>query len=895
MNRLVTFVLDNPKRKAFAKAVVKRSPFLEGLARRMLSHATTGRTASLSGKIRAVLMAIRGDLARRVLDSGYFDPDFYSQSTGIEFSSGLDAAAHYLHHGEVHNHRPSRLFDPLVYRLNNPDLSRIVTPLVLHYADHGFKEGRTAVLEFDDIVLSGAQRHFTDRATIVIGAHEATVTGAPILALNLARHLNKSFNVVILLLGEGVLVEEFRKHSCLVMSLKRNSLPMSAILLHERLLKKIKEDYGLDYIIANSSETEPLVLAAYLARAPVLTLVHEFAEYVLPFEKMRNILIYSSKVVFSSNLTKISAERPFKPEFRHTAVIPQGKSDIPNPESSTDSAYLVELLKDKERSGFFLCIGCGQVQIRKGVDLFVATAHKVVQELGAHAVKFVWVGNGYDPENDMQMSVWVRDQIHRSGLEEVVKIIPALGSDALERLYREADAMFISSRLDPFPNVAIDAITAGLPLVCFDKTTGVAEYIAAIDGLEDLVAPYLDIVAAAAALTKIAKDKRFRQKIRTEFQRLAVRTLDMGTYVDQLKELLREGAEIVAQEQHDIRTLQAEGILKETMLGKTVEPNLYGEDVAMRYVRFVATGVQGGSGCTKRPLVGFSPHIYMAKNPDVSRPPFPNPLASWIRAGKPHGPWWRNVVRIPEHEEVAASRLKVALHLHLHYPEMIDDLLSRLTVNKSRPDIFISVTSESGERRVRRRLKGYRGGSVEIRHVLNRGRDLGPMLTEFGSKLMEYDVIGHLHGKKTVDVNDRGLVSQWREFLLQNLLGGQFPALDVIASLFEDQDNLGMVFPEDPNVVGWTENFTEGVKLAERIGLKSQLSTAIEFPVGNMFYARPKALAPLFEAGFAWDDYPSEPLPYDGTILHAMERLTPVICESQGYYWLTTEVPGVTR
>jgi lipopolysaccharide biosynthesis protein len=62
-----------------------------------------------------------------------------------------------------------------------------------------------------------------------------------------------------------------------------------------------------------------------------------------------------------------------------------------------------------------------------------------------------------------------------------------------------------------------------------------------------------------------------------------------------------------------------------------------------------------------------------------------------------------------------------------------------------------------------------------------------------------------------------------------------------------------------------------------------------------MFWARTKALAPLFDLNLGWNDYPEEPVPYDGTILHAFERLLPFIARHAGYRFATTHIPGVTR
>jgi lipopolysaccharide biosynthesis protein len=67
------------------------------------------------------------------------------------------------------------------------------------------------------------------------------------------------------------------------------------------------------------------------------------------------------------------------------------------------------------------------------------------------------------------------------------------------------------------------------------------------------------------------------------------------------------------------------------------------------------------------------------------------------------------------------------------------------------------------------------------------------------------------------------------------------------------------------------------------------------FPVGTMFWARSAALESLFSLGLDWDDYPPEPLPIDGSMLHALERLLPSIVEHAGYGRRVTFAPGVSR
>ena len=410
---------------------------------------------------------------------------------------------------------------------------------------------------------------------------------------------------------------------------------------------------------------------------------------------------------------------------------------------------------------------------------------------------------------------------------------------------------------------------------------------------------YSSRVVFPSQQAKLAAEQQFGTKfghaaiLQAETQ---ITTSDKANYYDEVQELLKSCAAIREQEEADKVTLRSEPTLEKAPPGAS--PEFSEEDFITRYVRLGAAGIRRGlSGDTpRRPLAGFSPHIYATEHPYVDQPPFPNPLADWLRSGRRDGRWYRNVIRLSDFSEVRASRLRIALHIHLHYAELIDDFLLRIQSNQTYPDLFVSVTSEASERHVRNRVRSYGGSKINVRLVPNKGRDIGPMLSEFREELLDYDLLGHLHGKKSEgNTDDQSFGNRWRELLLQNLLGKRVAAIDIIASLFESNHELGLVFPEDPCIVGWTGNFEKAEELKKRVGLNMSLPAEIEFPVGNMFWARPKALAPLFEAAFSWDEYPSEPLARDGTMLHAIERMTPTICESQGFQWITTIVRDIAR
>jgi len=206
------------------------------------------------------------------------------------------------------------------------------------------------------------------------------------------------------------------------------------------------------------------------------------------------------------------------------------------------------------------------------------------------------------------------------------------------------------------------------------------------------------------------------------------------------------------------------------------------------------------------------------------------------------------------------------------------------------------VSSETILARLEPVLKIYSGRVADVRVVPNRGRDIGPLFTSFGRKWMdEYDVIGHLHSKKSADLNDGTDGRIWFLFLLENMIGGHHAMADTILNQMEKDPSIGLVFPDDPYALGWAENYQYAESLCQKMGVHTLPQGYLNFPVGTMFWARSKALEKLVDLGLNWEDYPVEPLPCDGSVLHALERLLPVVSEDAGYRTVATHVPGVTR
>jgi lipopolysaccharide biosynthesis protein len=317
-----------------------------------------------------------------------------------------------------------------------------------------------------------------------------------------------------------------------------------------------------------------------------------------------------------------------------------------------------------------------------------------------------------------------------------------------------------------------------------------------------------------------------------------------------------------------------------------------GMDGAVR--RFVRSWGNGFS--LRKPFPGFHPGIYREQcgytNPEI------NPLAHYIRAGSPGGPWSYEVIAPSSAKAEVDKRLKpsVALHLHLFYPDLAPIIVERLNANRIRPDLFVSVASNANSHDMEGIVKNYEGKTIDIQAVPNRGRDIGAFLTAFGERITsQYEFIGHFHTKKTLELANREVGTTWFSFLLENLIGGRHRMMDSILEKMTADPSIGLVFPDDPYVEGWSDNLEISRLLASRMGLMEPKNQYFNFPMGTMFWARSSAIRSLIVLNLSWEDYPAEPLPYDGTMLHAIERLLPFIVDAAHYRSVVTNVPGITR
>ena len=253
----------------------------------------------------------------------------------------------------------------------------------------------------------------------------------------------------------------------------------------------------------------------------------------------------------------------------------------------------------------------------------------------------------------------------------------------------------------------------------------------------------------------------------------------------------------------------------------------------------------------------------------------------------------RLAVRLNRIKASSAPSLQLAVHLHVHYLDTLEPLLARLEQCQSGLggfDLWVSTDSSSKAELLTQQIQAsclmHQLGSLQVRICANRGRNLGPLLLDLWPELKRYGLLLHLHGKRSVESN---LGHDWLQELLETLLPSA-AEVEALRQHWAGDPYLGLVMPEPPALIrpylNWGNNFEMARLLARQLDSRPlDRQSVLVFPAGMMFWCRPEALAPLAALAHQLDDLPPEPLPVDGSSLHAMERLVGHACEAASLRW----------
>lgn len=234
------------------------------------------------------------------------------------------------------------------------------------------------------------------------------------------------------------------------------------------------------------------------------------------------------------------------------------------------------------------------------------------------------------------------------------------------------------------------------------------------------------------------------------------------------------------------------------------------------------------------------------------------------------------------------ENLRIAIVINLYYLDIIPRFLTYIKQIPDEIDCHIYSSNPQIITLMNNKLEQKQNCFIHKKE--NRGRDISALFVEFRRIAKEYDYFCFLHDKKEKAEYVKEDVSFWNENIWNNLIKNSQYINRVIELL--SNDKIGFLAPPAP--VGeyislwysntWYENFENTVALAKKMELNCDIQyDKPSITLGTVFWCKTVALKKILDYEWGYNDFQDEPLPNDGTLSHAIERILPYVVQDAGY------------
>lgn len=218
--------------------------------------------------------------------------------------------------------------------------------------------------------------------------------------------------------------------------------------------------------------------------------------------------------------------------------------------------------------------------------------------------------------------------------------------------------------------------------------------------------------------------------------------------------------------------------------------------------------------------------------------------------------------------------------VHAWYADVLDEILVVLEA-RERPLRLVVTTSHERRAQVEAVLARH-AIEAQLEFHDNRGRDVLPFLHVADRLLSEGEtLVLKLHTKRSPHRQDG---ARWRQELFDRLASPD--RWERIVAAYAREADLGIVAPEghvQPMSYFWGSNARNVDYLCSRLGVPGPDESRDTFVAGTMFWARLQCLRPLLDAHLGTDEFEAEQGQLDGTLAHAVERITGLCAQAAGY------------
>lgn len=323
--------------------------------------------------------------------------------------------------------------------------------------------------------LANSIRSLTLDKPILLVSHQATLTGAPRVLADLGRAAAQMGAKIVFLFVEGG--NELESYSRIghvyLLSQFNNSFEYAAT--------SIMSSHDPRVAVFNTITTTRYaeILKSLDPDIKCIGWIHELPTVINSFfggrETVVNAYTYCDKLAFGSDYVRQYFAVEYGLDSRFLYVLPYiwkvpMLSSSAKAKDSEEASTGNEVNASNEKS--ILLLGCGTAEPRKGLDIFIRVASRVLEnckEEYKSKLKFAWYG--CPPYSDNYVD-FCKFDAKRLGLDEFIEFNPVSGEFA-EKL-PHATAFLLTSREDPYPLVILDSMANGVPFICFEDAGGVA-------------------------------------------------------------------------------------------------------------------------------------------------------------------------------------------------------------------------------------------------------------------------------------------------------------------------------------------------------------------------------------------------------------------------------------
>jgi|GEM_PF-1232877 len=272
---------------------------------------------------------------------------------------------------------------------------------------------------------------------------------------------------------------------------------------------------GFDLVYNNTGTNGFVVPALRRLGCPILTHVHELGYSLRRFNtaiSLRQTLDNTDHFLAVSSPVAQDLGECGVPDERIT-VASNFLSAMPPETDSRVRAVLRAKLGIAPEA--LVVTGCGHIDWLKGTDLFVETAARL-SGMTAKNILYNWIGG----ETDAYFAWKVRRLVRRRGLEDKVCFIGPVRNPGA--WFAASDVVAVTSRVESFSLVALEAAAAGRPVVGFSGARGL---VSLLGDESSMLVPDYNPAALASVVHELLRDsaraqalgQRLRGKVATEF------------------------------------------------------------------------------------------------------------------------------------------------------------------------------------------------------------------------------------------------------------------------------------------------------------------------------------------------------------------------------------------